>query len=344
MKQRILALALTIGLLFSIAPASRAAEYSDVPADHWAAADIQAAAEAGLFRGVGGGKFGLGSSMTRAAFATALMRLFGWETVAPTGRVFSDVPKGSWYAAAVETAVAAGAVPTYSAAFRPLDAITREEMVTMLVRGLGYNALAAGQAERQPFSDVTTNRGYIALAADLGLVKGFRGGLFKPQQTATREQAAALLVRLHTRLEADSRQVNSTAGYTVLTIPTPTASAATAVPSTPLEPIASLYTALRERKEAGADLSRVVLALTPGGWMTSVQGDTILSSRSVSAEEVERLLERDGVSLHYAAQYESGYLTYEEHGRTVTVWYQSEDSMAAKLQLARLFGVTLYRC
>ena len=28
--------------------------------------------------------------------------------------------------------------------------------------------------------------------------------------------------------------------------------------------------------------------------------------------------------------------------QTATVWYQSEESMAAKLRLARLFGVTRY--
>ena len=28
--------------------------------------------------------------------------------------------------------------------------------------------------------------------------------------------------------------------------------------------------------------------------------------------------------------------------QTATVWYQSEESLAAKLQLARLFGVTRY--
>ena len=33
-----------------------------------------------------------------------------------------------------------------------------------------------------------------------------------------------------------------------------------------------------------------------------------------------------------------------ERDRTVTVWYQSEESLAAKLRLAGLFGVTLYAC
>lgn len=343
MRNRVLALLLTAGLFLALAPAALgAAGYEDVPEGHWAAADIQAAREAGILTGIRSGVFGLGQEMNRAAFATALVRLFGWEAVEPTGEVFGDVGTDNWYSAAAETAAAHGAIPTYTGLFRPYDPVTREEMVTMLIRGLGYNALAAELTEECPFSDVVTNRGYVALAADLGLVKGYGGGLFQPRRAATREQAAAVLTRLHTLLGSASRQVDGTAGYTVLTVPTPTASTATAIPTTPLEPIGNLCTALRERKADGADMSRVVLVLTAGGWETVTRGETILSSRAVSARQVEEYLERGDVTLHYAEQYESGYLTFSQGGRSVTVWYQSEESLAAKLRLARLFGVTHY--
>ena len=343
MRNRVLALLLTAGLFLALAPAALgAAGYEDVPEGHWAAADIQAAREAGILTGIRSGVFGLGQEMNRAAFATALVRLFGWEAVEPTGEVFGDVGTDNWYSAAAETAAAHGAIPTYTGLFRPYDPVTREEMVTMLIRGLGYNALAAEAVDDCTFPDVVTNRGYIALAADLGLVEGYRDGSFQPRRAATREQGAAVLMRLHRLLNAASRRLNSTAGYTVLTIPTPTASTATAVPTTPLEPIGSLYTALRERKADGADMSHIVLVLAAGGWETVTRDGQILSSRAVSANQVETYLARGDVTLHYADQYESGYLTFSQNGRTVTVWYQSEESLAAKLQLARLFGVTLY--
>ena len=343
MKQRLLALLWAAVLMAALAAGAAAAEYTDVPANHWAAEDIQAAKEAGILTGITSSRFGLGSEMNRAAFATALVRLFSWEEVTPTGRVFEDVTAANWYAAAVETAAANGAAPAYTEFFRPYDPITREEMVTMIVRGLGYNALAASIADYCPFSDVTVNKGYITLAADLGLVEGYKGGTFQPGRSATREQAAVVLNRLYTLLQGQPQQVNSTAGRTVITIPTPAATEATAVPTTPLEPLGSLYTALRERKADGADMSRLVLSLTAGGWETVTEGEKIISSRAVSQSQVETYLERTDVSLHYAEQYESSYLTFTQGSRRTTVWYQSEESMAAKLKLATLFGVTLYR-
>ena len=84
MKKHLTIWLLSIALLLGLAPEARAAErYADVPETHWAASDIARATELGLFQGVGGGKFGLGRPISRAAFATALTRLFGWEEVRP---------------------------------------------------------------------------------------------------------------------------------------------------------------------------------------------------------------------------------------------------------------------
>lgn len=345
MKTRLPAWMLSLALLMTLlSPAAQAADYTDVPQSHWAAADIQAAKEARILTGITSRRFGLGEPMTRAAFVVAAARLFGWELPASAGGVFSDVPAGAWYAPAVAAAVEAEALPTYTAAFRPNDPITREEMVVLLVRALGYSALAAAQADRCPFPDVTSSQGYITLAMDLGLVSGYKDGTFRPRTAAVREQAAAVLMRLHRRLAAQPERLDSAAGYTLLVIPTPAPADAASVPTTPLEPLEGLYTVLRERREAGADMSRAALSLSPGGWETVVEKDAIVSSRSVSAQEVEEALERPEASTHYAERYACGYLTYTERDRTVTVWYQSEESLAAKLRLAGLFGVTLYTC
>ena len=88
MKKRLIWMVLA-GLLVLGLTRPAAAAYSDVPADHWAAEAVARATELGLFQGEGGGKFGLGRPITRAAFATALTRLFVqsrcWET-GETGR------------------------------------------------------------------------------------------------------------------------------------------------------------------------------------------------------------------------------------------------------------------
>ena len=174
MKARILSLFLALTLLTgSASPALAAGGYSDVPRDHWAAQSVRRAGELGLFQGVGGGRFGLGEPITRAAFVTALVRLFGWEAERPQSPAFSDVPAGAWYFSAVETAFAHDAFRLQQGRFRPEEPITREEMAVMLVRSLGYTSLAVTLgAEECPFTDVSVSPGYITLAYDLGIVGG----------------------------------------------------------------------------------------------------------------------------------------------------------------------------
>ena len=334
MRRRLTALILTAALFLFAAPAALGAEgYSDVPETHWAAADIREARELGILTGLGEGRFGLGRPMGRAAFVTALVRLFGWESVDPTGTVFEDVAAGDWFAAPVETAAARGVLPGYTDEFRPLDPITREELVVMTVRALGYQSLAASLAAECPFPDVTSSQGYITLAADLGLAGGYQDGSFRPDAPAPREQAAAVLMRLCRRLSTPVRELASPEGRVLLTeeVPSPEAGEAPAV--TALE---ALYRLLRSA-EPGA-----VLALSAGGWEIVAEGETVLSARAVPEETVAAYRERPEAEDFYAAPYLSRYLTLREGERTVTVWYQTPETLAAKLRLAGLFGVTEY--
>ena len=70
MKKRLLPGLLALLLALSLCPAA-SGSYTDVPARHWAYADITAATQAGIFQGVSSGVFGLGQEMTRAQFVTA---------------------------------------------------------------------------------------------------------------------------------------------------------------------------------------------------------------------------------------------------------------------------------
>ena len=345
MKRAIVSLTLALCLLMSGAPAQAAsAGYSDIPAGHWSEESVVRATELGLFQGVGDGIFGRGQPITRAAFVTALVRLFGWEEVRPASPTFTDAGTDRWFYAAVETARANGAVTATSRTFRPTDNITREEMAVMLVRALGYASLAGTvSGYSSPFTDVTTNRGYITVAYDLGIVGGMGEGRFAPDQTATREQAAAMLVRVHDRLYAASTRLTSAGSRVRVTVDTPQATAGQSLPTTPLEPMAELYSTLREMKNRGTDLSGAVLCLTAGGTRTLTSDGEILSTDALTAGEVEELLAREDVRTYYSDRYESAYCVYSPNSyQTATVWYQSEESLAAKLQLARLFGVTRY--
>ena len=83
MKKRTLFLGFL--LMLALSTAALAADYTDVPADSWARESIDKAAEYGLMNGVGEGRFGLGETISREQFVTILVRMFGWESVSPTG-------------------------------------------------------------------------------------------------------------------------------------------------------------------------------------------------------------------------------------------------------------------
>ncbi len=204
MKKRLVCFLIAITMFTGNLPALAASSnYSDVSSTHWAAGYIDKATGYGIINGVGNGMFGLGQYVTRAQFAAMLVRLFNWKITTPETSSFSDNDKSQWYYSDVETAVANGTVSTGSATFRPNDCITREEMALMLVRALGFEPMTTSAAAYgMPFTDVTRNLGYITIAYDFGIITGVTSTTFVPYSNATREQAAAMMVRLYEKYTA----------------------------------------------------------------------------------------------------------------------------------------------
>lgn len=206
MKLRFCSAFLLSLLLLSGLVSSEALSYSDVPVEHWSAADVSKATDYGLMEGYGDGVFGLGDKLTRAAFVTILARMFHWNCVTPEAPSFSDCQADDWYYSAVETALRQG-VTDSGTNFRPESPITRSEMAVMLVKALGYETLSDTAAALScPFSDVMQNAGYITLAYDIGMTNGVAAGdgtyIFLPDDSAKREEAAAMLVRVYERYTA----------------------------------------------------------------------------------------------------------------------------------------------
>ena len=174
-----------------------ASPYSDVPEDHWAYNEIKSAGEIGFMSGMGDGTFGLGQNVTRAQFVSMLVRMFGWQQA--QGTSYNDVDPSAWYYNDVMTASAMGALGNETG-FRPNDNITREEIAVMLVRALGYDELAKEFSDTYlPFNDVSSNKGYISLAYDFGIVSGKTANSFDPYGTALREEAAAMMMRCYNK-------------------------------------------------------------------------------------------------------------------------------------------------
>ena len=152
--------------------------------------------------GTGAVTFEPGATATRAMVATILWRLEG-EPVVNYLMTYDDVDPASWYGEAVRWAASEGVVTGYGdEAFGPGDAITREQIVTMLYRYAGSPAVTgdalAGFADAGGVSTWAADA--MNWAVSSGILTGGDKGL-DPQGQASRAELAAMLARFCENLE-----------------------------------------------------------------------------------------------------------------------------------------------
>jgi hypothetical protein len=162
-------------------------------AGHWAEANIMALVEKGAIAGYPDQTFRPNSNITRAEFATVLVKAFQLE--AKEGRVFADTAT-HWAKDAIATAGAYGIIKGYSDdKFGPNDNITREQMAVMIAKAVNLTI-----GEQAPvFSDSAKISDWakdaVAAAAEAEIIKGYPDGSFRPQGPATRAEAVTVIVK-----------------------------------------------------------------------------------------------------------------------------------------------------
>ena len=164
-----------------------AKDFSDVPAEHWAADDIDFASSHEIFKGIGNGDtYEPETALTRNMMMTVLARTDGADT--------SD--SDPWYAKGQQWAVENGV----SNGLWGEDSITREQLVTMLFNyanksGMDTSARAdvSGMENADAVSSWATEAVQWAVAE--GILKGVDNTDLAPQGLATRAQAAAFMQR-----------------------------------------------------------------------------------------------------------------------------------------------------
>ncbi|HEX7162006.1 MAG TPA: S-layer homology domain-containing protein, partial [Trebonia sp.] len=167
--------------------------FTDLPAEHWAYADVQLLAEFGAVGGFPDGSFRPEAPVTRAELVKLLALTLG---LAHGDGVtdFADVPPDAWYAPYVSAAVRAGIVQGTSATmFSPDDEVTREQVAALLARALGLKAAVALSFKDADAVSAWAVEG-VRAAFGAGLVGGYPDGAFRPQAPMTRAEAAAVLV------------------------------------------------------------------------------------------------------------------------------------------------------
>lgn len=109
--------------------------FPDVPADHWAAGAVKAAAERGLVRGYPDGRYYPDRKVTRAEVAAVLNQAFQPAPL-QEGIGYRDL-KGHWAEQAIASLAAAGIFdPTADGCFHPDRWMTRAEVAVALARAL----------------------------------------------------------------------------------------------------------------------------------------------------------------------------------------------------------------
>ncbi len=164
MKKIINAL-LAFVLVFALAVPAMAATSNDVAGTEYEDAVAKLSA-LGVLDGYGDGTFRPANDITRAEFAKIVVVATGNEDAANLLKgttPFSDVAASAWYSGYVSAATSFGYVKGYSdGTFHPEQNITGQEVVTVLLRALGYNDNLPGA---WPYD-------YLIKASKLGIIDG----------------------------------------------------------------------------------------------------------------------------------------------------------------------------
>lgn len=182
--------------------------YSPVTFVNRKAAELNRTDHFAFLVGYTGGTFGPERNMTRAEVTTMFARLLTEQIEADKtySNTFSDVPKGYWAANYIGYMQQFGIITGYSdGSFRPDAPVTRAEFAAIASR---FEKLTEGSKSFTDVSDTYWAARYINFAATRGWVTGYSDGTFKPENTITRAEVAAVTCRLLER-SADQDYIRS---------------------------------------------------------------------------------------------------------------------------------------
>lgn len=202
--KRYLCVLLVLSLLLSSVPgmvlaADSGVPFTDVKETDWFYPAVTYVSANGMMGGTGNNRFSPEAITTRGMIVTILYRLEG----APAGSTgtFADVEAEAYYADGVAWAAANGVVTGYgNGLFGPEDPITREQMASILYRYAQYKAYdTTGAGDVTAFADGAAVSSYAVEAMNwavgVGLLSGVGNNQLDPAGSATRAQAATLLMR-----------------------------------------------------------------------------------------------------------------------------------------------------
>ncbi len=169
--------------------------FKDVPNSFWGASYIKKLKELNILSGKGDGYFDPDGNVTRAEFAKILTLALNLQDEGDA--TFVDVDANQWYAPYVATVAGKGIAKGYEdGTFKPDAFVTREELATMIVRGVDASKLVAKETEVKigdmaKVSDWAYENMIVLIGA--GVIGGDENSNVNPQNNATRAEVAKII-------------------------------------------------------------------------------------------------------------------------------------------------------
>ncbi|WP_156187589.1 NEAT domain-containing protein, partial [Peribacillus loiseleuriae] len=167
-------------------------DFTDIKG-HWAEEHIDSLAKIGAITGYPTGEFKPNNHITRAEFATVIVKAFGLDVI--KGNAFNDT-KNHWASDYIATAEAKGIVSGYSKTkFGPNDVITREQMALMVVRAAELQSNDSTLSFKDAKEISSWAQSAVKTAVHEKIITGYPNNTFKPKGNATRAEAVVVIVK-----------------------------------------------------------------------------------------------------------------------------------------------------
>lgn len=176
--KKMLSLVLIVAMVCSLGvPAMAAEETKRDYEGHWSESSIDRWTDAGLVKGDQNGNVNADQALTRAEFATLLVRLLGLKDD-PNVTLPGDTSSDAWYTEAMRACVAAGILTgDQNGNLNPNAPISRAEVIVMFGRAVGVKPDVEPDFSKFTDGDDVSDwaAGYLSAMADMGVISGVPG-------------------------------------------------------------------------------------------------------------------------------------------------------------------------
>jgi hypothetical protein len=168
---------------------------------HWAEGSIRELVALGAVSGYPDGTFRPNNKISRAEFATVLVKALGLSP--QKGKVFTDTA-GHWAEQMISTAASLGIVSGYNEKiFGANDPVTREQMAALIVRAAKLTIIK----EELSFTDKDKisawARDAVTTAVKNEIISGYPDNTLRPKGNATRAEAVSVILKIVKNLGRD---------------------------------------------------------------------------------------------------------------------------------------------